>query len=59
MDIAAMAMGMKQMELQTQVSVSVLKNVKEMAEVQGEAISEMIESVPHPEGIGQHIDISL
>lgn len=59
MDIAAMAMNMSQANLQTEISVALMKNVKDMAEVQGQAISEMIESVPSPAGVGQNIDIKL
>ena len=61
MDINDVAMSMSQMQLQTQIGCALMENVKELAEVQGEALSEMIQSVlaPSPAGIGQNIDISL
>ncbi len=61
MDINDVAMSMSQMQLQTQIDCALMENVKELAEVQGEALSEMIQSVPAPSpaGIGQNIDISL
>lgn len=61
MDINDVAMNMSQLQLQTQIGCALMENVKELAEVQGEALSEMIESVPAPlpAGIGQNIDISL
>ena len=56
MDINDVAMSMSQMQLQTQIGCALMENVKELAEVQGEALSEMIQSVPAPSpaGIGQN-----
>lgn len=59
MDIGALSTAMSQVNIQTQVGCALMENVKEMVEVQGQALSEMIASVPSPAGVGGNIDIKL
>jgi len=59
MDLTAVAMNMSQIDLQTKVGCALMENAKELVEQQGEAITEMIESMPAPAGMGEHIDVSL
>ena len=58
MDITALSTTLSQANLQEQISFAVLENVQELAQVQGDAIKNMMESIPEP-GLGEHIDISL
>ena len=58
MDITALSTTLSQANLQTAIGFELLANATEMAEVQTEAIQELISSVPTP-GVGENIDISL
>lgn len=58
MDVTALSPALNQVNLQTQIGFELLANVKELAEVQTEALQEMIASVAIP-GLGEHIDVSL
>lgn len=58
MDVTALSPAINQVNLQTQIGFELLANVKELAEVQTEALQEMIASVAVP-GLGEHIDVSL
>ncbi|WP_074432955.1 YjfB family protein [Bacillus ndiopicus] len=57
MDIAALAMNMKQTQLMQQVSIAVTKQVMEFEQQSTEQLLEVID-VPHP-NLGQSIDISV
>ncbi len=59
MDLTTVAINMSQIDLQTKIGAALMENVKELAQQQGEALTEMIESIPAPDGTGTHIDISL
>lgn len=59
MDLTAISTSMSQIDLETKVGAALMANVKELAEQQGEALTEMIESIPSPAGVGKKIDISL
>ncbi|MGN7476800.1 YjfB family protein [Solibacillus silvestris] len=57
MDIAALAMTMKQAELMQNVSLAVTKQAMEFQEQSAEQLLEVIDA-PHPT-LGQTIDISV
>lgn len=61
MDIALLSMAMSQVNTGQQVSLSVMKQAKETAEVQGEAVVKLLDSANqiagHPH-LGKNIDIS-
>ena len=61
MDIALLSMAMSQVNTGQQVSLSVMKQAKETAEVQGEAVVKLLHSANqiaiHPH-LGKNIDIS-
>lgn len=56
MDITALSPALSQANLQTQIGYKLLANVKELAEVQSEAIQEIMNAIP---GVGENIDISV
>lgn len=58
MDISLLSTTLNQVNLQQSIGFALLENVQELAEVETEALQEMISSVAVP-GIGEHIDISL
>lgn len=58
MDITALSIDLNQVNLQNQIGFALLKNAKEMAEVETEAIQEMISSVSIP-GVGEQIDLTV
>ena len=58
MDITELSMSLSQTNLQNAIGYELLANAKEMAEIQTDAIQEIIASIPTP-GVGEHIDISL
>lgn len=58
MDITSLSPALSQADLQSQIGFALLENVMELAEVETEALQEMITSVSVP-GVGEHIDISL
>lgn len=59
MDLTAVATSLSQIDLQTKIGVALMENMKELTQQQGEALTEMIDSIPAPAGIGEHIDVSL
>lgn len=59
MDLTAVAMNMSQIDLQNKIGCALMENAKELIAQQGEALTEMIDSIPAPAGVGEHIDISL
>ncbi|MCM2675788.1 YjfB family protein [Alkalicoccobacillus plakortidis] len=61
MDIALLSMAMSQVNTGQQVSLSVMKQAKETAEVQGEAVVKLLDSANQTAGhphLGRNIDIS-
>lgn len=56
--IAAMATDLKQTSTELQYSTSVAKKAKDVAELTGEMLVKMIQSIPkvNPEGIGENFD---
>lgn len=59
MDINALSRSMEQIpDLQTSIGAALMENAMDLAEVQGQAIQELIATLPTP-GIGENIDISL
>ncbi|WP_083249230.1 YjfB family protein [Bacillus solimangrovi] len=57
MDIAAISMALSQMNVQSQVDISMMKKTMNTAEQQGNALMEMLQA-PHPTA-GRNIDIKL
>lgn len=56
--IAAMSMGMAQYNVQTAVSIGMLKNSMESAEAANAQLIEMMDSVPTPSsGVGSLLDV--
>lgn len=58
MDITSLSSALNQVSLQNNIGFALLENVQELAEVETEALQEMISSIAIP-GVGEHIDISL
>jgi len=58
MDISTLAMNMSQISLQQDVGVAMLDKTMDSAEVAGQGIQQMINSVPTP-NLGGSIDIRL
>lgn len=58
MDITALSTSLSQANLQTAIGFELLANAQELAEVQTEAIQELISAIPTP-GVGENIDISI
>lgn len=58
MDIAAMSMALSQMQLQQQVSTSVLKMAMETPEAQLDKLVKSMEHSVTPH-LGTHVDVSL
>ena len=58
MDIAALSMGLSQMQLAQEVGVSVMKMAMETSEVQVADLTKMMEQSVNPH-LGGKIDISL
>lgn len=56
MDIAAMSLSLSACSTNTNISIAMMSKVLDTVEVAGEALTEMIESVPTP-GLGERIDI--
>ncbi|SFE10417.1 Putative motility protein [Lentibacillus persicus] len=61
MDVAAMSVAMSQQQVRSEASLSVMKNVKEVAEQQGSQLVKMLNqsqggTPPHP-SIGNAIDV--
>lgn len=59
MDLTSVAMNMSQVDLQTKLGCALMEQATELAEQQGQALTEMIESIPAPAGVGEHIDVTL
>ncbi len=58
MDIAALSMGLSQMQIAQEIGVSVMKMAMETSEVQVADLSKMMEQSVNPH-VGSTIDISL
>ncbi|WP_315792963.1 YjfB family protein [Paenibacillus sp. BIC5C1] len=60
MDIAALSMAMSQVSVAQSASLQVMSMSKDMAEQQGQQLTEMLKSVPaaHP-NLGGSLDISV
>lgn len=58
MDIAALSMGLSQMQIAQEVGVSVMKMAMETSEVQVADLTKMMEQSVNPH-VGGKIDISL
>jgi hypothetical protein len=58
MDISSLAMNMSQIGLQQDIGVAMLSKTMDTAEVTGQGIQKMIDSVPTP-NLGGSIDIKL
>ena len=56
MDIAAMSLSLSACSTNTNISIAMMSKILDTVEVAGEALTEMIESVPTP-GLGERIDI--
>ncbi len=56
MDIGALSVSMSAASFNTNLGVAMLGKVLDTAEVTGEMLTEMMESLPVP-GLGEHIDI--
>lgn len=56
MDVAAMSLSLSACETNTNISLAMMSKVLDTVEVAGEALTEMIQSVPTP-GLGEHIDV--
>lgn len=56
MDVAAMSLSLSECATNTNISLAMMSKVLDTVEVAGEALTEMIESVPTP-GLGEHIDV--
>ena len=56
LDIAAMSLSLSACSTNTNISIAMMSKVLDTVEVAGEALTEMIESVPTP-GLGERIDI--
>lgn len=59
MDLTAIAMDLSQIDLQNKIGCALMENAQDLVQQQGDALTEMIESIPSPAGVGKHIDISL
>ncbi len=58
MDIGALSVSMSAASLSTNVGVAMLDKILDTAEVTGEVLTEMMDSVPIA-GLGEYIDISV
>ena len=60
MDIAALSMAMSQITAAQSASLQVMSMTKDMAQQQGQQMTEMLKSVsvPHP-NLGRSLDISV
>ncbi|MCI8372384.1 MAG: putative motility protein [Lachnospiraceae bacterium] len=56
MDITSLSPALSQADLQMSIGYELLANVKELAEVQADAITELMAAIP---GLGENIDISV
>ncbi|GMK41423.1 hypothetical protein PCCS19_44790 [Paenibacillus sp. CCS19] len=60
MDVASVSMAMSQASLSQSVSLQVLSMSKNMAQQQGQQLTEMLKSVPAPHpNLGGRLDISV
>lgn len=57
MDITALSPAFNQANLQMNIGYKLLENTQELAEIQTEALKELIASIPT--GVGENIDISV
>lgn len=58
MDIGTLSSSLKNIDLQQEVSISLIKMAKENMQVQSESIVKLIESSVTP-NLGQNIDVKL
>lgn len=59
-NMAGMALNMSAEDVQLELSVAVMKQIKEMQDMQMEMISKLMESMPSPDpAVGQNIDFSV
>lgn len=56
MDIPALSTMMSMERLSTNISFAMMSKVLDTAEVTGEVLTEMIDSIP-VQGLGEHIDV--
>ncbi len=56
MDIAAMSLSLSACSVNTNISLAMMSKVLDTAEVTGEVLTEMIDSIP-VQGLGEHIDV--
>ncbi|MCH5205827.1 MAG: YjfB family protein [Oscillospiraceae bacterium] len=59
MSIAAMSMGMAMSNMQSALSLSMLKKTMEATEETMAAFTKMIDNMPSPDGRGQLLDIRV
>ena len=57
-DITKLSPEISQANLQMQIGFALMDNAKEMMEVEGDVVNDLISSIPTP-GVGENIDISL
>ncbi len=57
MQIASTAMSMAMMNMQNGLAVGMLKKTMDASEQSMEAITEMLDSIPSPDGKGQILDV--
>lgn len=57
MEIASMAMSMAMSNVQNGLAVGMLKKTMDSSEQSMEAITEMLDSMPSPDGKGQLLDV--
>ena len=57
--IAAMATGMAMANLQSSVSISMMKKTLEASQANMETITKMMDSMPSPDGRGTVLDIRV
>jgi hypothetical protein len=51
--------GAKGAQVQQAIQVAVLKQTMDQQKIAGQALVEMIESTPSPDGLGNHVDIRI
>lgn len=59
MEIASMAMSMAMSNVQNGLAVGMLKKTMDSSEQSMEAITEMLDSMPSPDGKGQLLDVRV
>ena len=59
MEIASMAMSMAMSNVQNGLAVGMLKKTMDSSEQSMDAITEMLDSMPSPDGKGQLLDVRV